>query len=62
MWDVIIIIIPVFTLGSIYSTHASGVKQITETINSNKVKNNRVKNPKRLEANQLAINFNTHRT
>ena len=51
MWDMIIIIIPVFTLGSIYSTHASGVKQITETINSNIIKNNRVKNPKRLEAN-----------
>ena len=62
MWDMIIIIIPVFTLGSIYSTYASGVKQITETINSNIIKNNRVKNPKRLEANQLVINFNTHRT
>ena len=60
MWDMIIIIIPVFTLGSIYSTYASGVKQITETINSNIIKNNRVKNPKRLEANQRV--FNTHRT
>ena len=55
MWNMIIIIIPVFTLGSIYTTYASGVKQITETINSNIIKNNRVKNPKRLEANQRGI-------
>ena len=29
------IIIPVFTLGSIYSTNASGAVQMPETINSN---------------------------
>ena len=27
--------IPVFTLGSIYSTYASGAEQMTETNNSN---------------------------
>ena len=32
---IIIIIIPLFTLGSIYSTYASGAEQITETNNSN---------------------------
>jgi len=57
MWDIIIIIIiiPVFTLGSIYSTYASGVKQITETNNSNIIKHNRVKNPNWPDANQLAF-------
>ena len=32
---IIIIIIPLFTLGSIYSTNASGAEQIAETNNSN---------------------------
>ena len=47
----IVIIIPLFTLGSIYSTNASGnwLKQIIQ------IKLNRVKNPNWPEANQLAI-------
>ena len=32
---IIIIIIPLFTLGSIYSTNASGAEQMTQTNNSN---------------------------
>ena len=32
---IIIIIIPVFTFGSIYSTYASGAEQMTETNDSN---------------------------
>ena len=32
---VIIIIIPLFSLGSIYSTNASGTEQMPETNNSN---------------------------
>ena len=31
----IIIIIPLFTLGSVYSTNASGAEQMPETNNSN---------------------------
>ena len=46
---IIIIIIPLFTLGSIYSTNASGAKQMPE------IELNRIKNPKWPEANQLAI-------
>ena len=37
------IIISLFTLGSIYSTYASGAEQMSEINNSNK--HNRVKNP-----------------
>ena len=44
-----IIIIPLFTLGSIYSTNASGAKQMPET------ELNRIKNPNWSEVNQLAI-------
>ena len=46
---IIIIIIPLFTLGSIYSTNASGAKQMPET------ELNRIKNPNWPEVNQLAI-------
>ena len=46
---IIIIIIPLSTLGSIYSTNASGAKQMPET------ELNRIKNPNWPEANQLAI-------
>ena len=50
-----IIILSLFTLGSIlYSTYASGVEQMTETNNSNETING-VKNPHWPEANQLAI-------
>ena len=42
-------IIPLFTLGSIYSTNASGAKQMPE------IKLNRIQNPNWPEANQLAI-------
>ena len=49
---IIIIIIPLFTLGSINSTYASGAEQMPET---NQIKLNRVKNPNWPEANQLAI-------
>ena len=46
---IIIIITPLFTLGSIYSTNASGAKQMPET------ELNRIKNPNWPEVNQLAI-------
>ena len=46
---IIIIITPLFTLGSIYSTNASGAKQMPE------IELNRIKNPNWSEANQLAI-------
>ena len=46
-------IILLFTIGSIYSTNASGAEQMHETNNSNEL--NRVKNPNWPEANQLAI-------
>ena len=46
---IIIIIIPLSTLGSIYSTNASGAKQMPET------ELNRIKNPNWPEVNQLAI-------
>ena len=46
--------IPLFILGSIYSTFASRAKQMTETNNSNIIKN-RVKNPNWPETNQLVI-------
>ena len=36
--------IPLFTLGSIYSTCAGGVEQMTETNNSNIIEYNMVKN------------------
>ena len=51
----IIIIIPLFTLGSVYSTYAIGAEQMAETNHSNIIKHNRVKNPNWPEANQLAI-------
>ena len=35
---IIIIIIPLFTLGSIYSTNASGTEQMLKTNNSNQTK------------------------
>ena len=35
---IIIIIIPLFTLGSIYSTNASGAEQMPEINNSNQTK------------------------
>ena len=44
--NIIIIIIPLFTLGSIYGTNASGAEQIEL---------NRGKNPNRPEANQRAV-------
>ena len=47
--------IPLFTLGNIYSTCASGAEQMTETNNSNIIKHNRIKNPNWPETNQLAI-------
>jgi len=43
----------IFTLGSIYSTNASGAEQMPEKINQMKL--NRVKNPNWPEANQPAI-------
>ena len=43
-----IIILSLFTLGSIYSTYASGVEQMTETNNSNQTIN-RAKNPQLVE-------------
>ena len=46
-----LIIIPLFTLGSIYSTNASGAEEIPEII---KIDLKRVKNPYWPEANQLA--------
>ena len=46
---IIIIITPLFTLGCIYSTNASGAKQMPE------IELNRIKNPNWPEANQLAI-------
>ena len=49
-----IIIIPLFILSSIYSTFTRRAKQMTETNNSNIIKN-RVKNPNWPEANQLVI-------
>ena len=51
----VIIIIPLFTLGSVYSTYAIGAEQMAETNHSNIIKHNRVKNPNWPEANQLAI-------
>ena len=47
--------IPLFTLGSIYRTNASGTEQMTETNNSNIIEYNRVKNPNQPETNQLAV-------
>ena len=47
--------IPLFSLGSIYSTNASGVEQMTETNNSNIIEYNRAKNTNWQETNQLAI-------
>ena len=47
------ITISLFTIGSIYSTYASGVEQMTETNNWNQTL--QVKNPNWQEANQLAI-------
>ena len=47
------IIISLFTFGSIYSTYASGVEQMTEKNNWNQIL--QVKNPNWQEANQLAI-------
>ena len=47
--------IPLFTLGSIYSTYASGVEQMTEINNSSIIEYNMVKNINQPEANQLAI-------
>ena len=49
------ILIPLFTLSSVYGTYASGAKEMAETNRSNIIKHNRVKNPNWLEANQLAI-------
>ena len=45
----IIIITPLFTLGCIYGTNASGAKQMPE------IELNRIKNLNWSEANQLAI-------
>ena len=45
------ITISLFTIGSIYSTYASGVEQMTETNNWNQTL--QVKNPNWQEANQL---------
>ena len=50
---IIIIIIPLFTLGSIYSTYASGAEQMTKK--KIQIKHNWVKNPKWPKANKLAI-------
>ena len=47
--------IPLFTLGSIYSSYASGVEQMTEINNSSIIEYNMVKNINQPEANQLAI-------
>ena len=47
--------IPLFTLGSIYSTYASGAKQMAETNNSNIIEYNMVKNTNWPKTNQLAI-------
>ena len=47
--------IPLFTLGSIYSTYASGVEQMTEINNSSIIEYNMVKNINQPEINQLAI-------
>ena len=47
--------IPLFTLGNIYSTNASGVEQMTETNNSNIIEYNMVKNINWPETNQLAV-------
>ena len=47
--------ISLFTLGSIYSTYASGAEQMTETNNSNIIEYNRVKNTNWPETNQLVI-------
>ena len=43
-----IIILSLFTLGSVYSTYASGVEQMTETNNSNQTIN-RAKSPQLVE-------------
>ena len=53
---VIIIIIPLFTFGSIYRTNmlVGPSKITTETNNSNIIKHNGAKNPNRPEAKQLA--------
>ena len=45
-------IIPLFSLGSIYSTNAGRAVQMPEII---LIKLNRVKNPSCLEVNQLAV-------
>ena len=47
--------IPLFTLGSIYSTYASGVEQMTEINNSSIIEYNMVKNINQPETNQLVI-------
>ena len=47
--------IPLFTLGNIYSTYASGVEQMIEINNSSIIEYNRVKNTNQPETNQLAV-------
>ena len=47
--------IPLFTLGSIYSTNASGAEQMTEINNSSIIEYNMVKNTNWPKTNQLAI-------
>ena len=47
--------IPLFTLGSIYSTCAGGVEQMTEINNSRIIEYNMIKNINQPETNQLAI-------
>ena len=47
--------IPLFTLGSVYSTYASGAEQMAETNNSNIIEYNMVKNTNWPKTNQLAI-------
>ena len=47
--------IPLFTLGSIYSTNASGAEQMTEINNSSIIEYNMVKNINWPETNQLAV-------
>ena len=47
--------IPLFTLGSIYSTNASGAEQMTEINNSSIIEYNMVKNTNQPETNQLAV-------
>ena len=47
--------IPLFTLGSIYSTNASGAEQMTEINNSSIIEYNMVKNINQPETNQRAV-------